>query len=102
MYEEKSNVKGDTNMSILLETPVKRTGLIPKSMHGEPKTSLILLSSAAIVMAVVLLMYVGILYTEGMMKGYSDCRDKIIGFEQNGLYSSPEQFKMALSYCDGK
>jgi len=102
MYEEKSNPMGGPNMSILLEAPVKRTGLITKSMHVQPKTSLILLSSAAIVMAVVLLMYVGILYTEGIMKGYSDCRDKIIGFEQNGLYSSPEQFKLALSYCDGK
>ena len=102
MYEEKSNVKGDTNMSILLETPVKRTGLITKSIHGEPKTSLILLISAAVVIAAILLMYVGILYTEGTMKGYSDCRDKIIGFEHNGLYSSPEQFKLALSYCDGK
>ena len=100
MYEEKSNANGGTNMSIILEAPVKKTDL--KSMHGEPKTSLILLSSAAIVMAVLLLMYVGILYTEGMMKGYSDCRDKIIGFEQNGLYTSTEQFKLALSYCDGK
>lgn len=102
MYEEKSKSNGGTNMSILLEAPVKRTGLITKSIPGKPKTSLILLISAAIVMAVVLLMYVGILYTEGTMKGYSDCRDKIIGFEHNGLYSSSEQFKLALSYCDGK
>ena len=102
MYEEKSKSNGGTNMSILLEAPVKRAGLITKSIHGEPKTSLILLISAAVVMAVILLMYNGILYTEGTMKGYSDCRDKIIGFEQNGLYSSPEQFKLSLSYCDGK
>jgi len=102
MYEEKSKSNGGTNMSILLEAPVKRMGIITKSIPGEPKTSLILLISAAIVMAVVLLMYVGILYTEGTMKAYSDCRDKIIGFEHNGLYSSPEQFKLALSYCDGK
>jgi len=102
MYEEKSKSNGGTNMSILLEAPVKRMGIITKSIPGEPKTSLILLISAAIVMAVVLLMYVGILYTEGTMKGYSDCRDKIIGFEQNSVYSSSEQFKLALSYCDGK
>jgi hypothetical protein len=89
-------------MSILLQAPVKRTGLITKSIHDEPKTSLIVLISAAVVIAAILLMYVGILYTEGAMKGYSDCRDKIIGFEHNGLYSSPEQFKLALSYCDGK
>jgi hypothetical protein len=102
MYEEKSKSNGGTNMSILLEAPVKRMGIITKSIPGEPKTSLILLISAAIVMAVVLLMYVGILYTEGTMKAYSDCRDKIIGFEQNSVYSSSEQFKLALSYCDGK
>lgn len=88
-------------MSILLEAPVKRTSVLTKSTHGGPKTSSIVLISAAIVMAVVLLMYVGILYTEGTMKGYSDCRDKIIGFEQNGMYNSPEQFKIALSSCEG-
>jgi len=102
MYEEKSKSNGGTNMSILLQAPVKRTGLITKSIHGEPKTSLILLISAAVVIAAILLMYVGILYTEGTMKGYSDCRDKIIGFEHNGLYGSSEQFKQALSHCDGK
>ena len=44
-------------------------------------------------------MYVGILFTEGSMKSYSACREKIIGYEQRGLYTSPEQFKLALSYC---
>ena len=83
MYEEKSNANGGTNMSIILEAPVKKTGLITKSMHGEPKTSLILLSSAAIVMAVLLLMYVGILYTEGMMKGYSDYKQSRFEYSVN-------------------
>ena len=44
-------------------------------------------------------MYVGILFTEGAMKSYSACKEKIVGFEQTGLYTSPEQFKLALSYC---
>ncbi|HEY9492286.1 MAG TPA: hypothetical protein VIP56_09895, partial [Nitrososphaeraceae archaeon] len=58
-----------------------------------------LLISVAIILSVVLLMYAGILFTEGSMKFYSTCREKIIGFEQRGLYTSPEQFKLALSYC---
>lgn len=89
-------------MSTLLYPPLKKTHLVTKSVGAGPKTSFIVLISAAIIMAVVLLMYVGIMYTEGMMKGYSDCRDKIIGFEQKGLYNSPEQFKLALSSCEGK
>jgi hypothetical protein len=50
-------------------------------------------------LSVVLLMYVGILFTEGSIKSYSACREKIIGYEQRGLYTSPEQFKVALSNC---
>ena len=89
-------------MSILLEAPIKKTGLITKSKHVGPKTSSILLVSAAIFIAVVLLMYVGIAFTEGTMKGYSECRDKIVGFAQKGMYGNPDQFKLALSYCDPK
>jgi hypothetical protein len=37
-----------------------------------------------------------------MIGEYSSCRDKITGFGQNGMYSSPEQFKLALTYCEGK
>lgn len=89
-------------MSILLEAPVKKTGLITESKHDGPKTSSILLMSAAIFIGVVLLMYAGIAYTEGTIKGYSECRNKIIGFEQHGMYGSPEQFKLALTYCESK
>jgi hypothetical protein len=89
-------------MSILLKAPIKKTGLITKSKHVGPKTSSILLVSAAILIAVVLLMYAGIAFTEGSIKGYSECRDKIVGFEQKGIYGSPDQFKLALSYCDSK
>jgi len=48
------------------------------------------------------LVFVGLTYTDGVTGEYSTCRDKIIGFEQHGMYSSPEQFKSALSYCSGK
>ena len=87
-------------MSIILVTPLLRTKEITKSKHGEPKTSSILLISVAIIMTIILLMYAGISYTEEMMKQYSTCRDKIIGFEQRGIYPSLGEFRLALSFCD--
>jgi hypothetical protein len=87
-------------LSIILSTPLLRTKEITKSKHGEPKTSSILLISVAIMMAIILLMYGGISYTEGTMKQYSMCRDKIVGYEQHGMYASSEEFKLALSFCD--
>jgi hypothetical protein len=89
-------------MSILLDVPTPRTNLIAKTKHYESKTYSILLISAAISIALVLLVFVGLTYTDGMIGEYSACRDKIIGFEQHGMYGSPEQFKLALTYCEGK
>jgi hypothetical protein len=89
-------------MSILLDVPIPRTNLNAKTKHSESKTSSILLISAAISIALVLLVFVGLTYTDGMIGEYSACRDKIIGFEQHGMYGSPEQFKLALTYCEGK
>jgi hypothetical protein len=89
-------------MSIILDTPLLKPTEITKSKHGEPKTSAILLMSVVIIMAIILLMYAGISYTEGMMKQYSTCRDKIVGYEQRGIYTSPEEFRLALSFCDSK
>ena len=85
-------------MSIILDTPLLRTKEITKSKRGEPKTSSILLISAAIIMAIILLTYAGMSYTEGM-KQHTTCRDKIIGFEQRGMYPSPGEFRLALSFC---
>jgi hypothetical protein len=87
-------------MSVILDTLFLRTKETTKSKHGELKTSSILLISTAITMAIILLMSAGISYTEGTMKQYSACRDKIIGFEERGIYASPEQFTLALSFCD--
>ena len=89
-------------MSIILDTPLLRTKEITKSKHGEPKTSSILLISVAITMVIILLMYAGLSYTEGMMKQYSACRDKIVGFEQRGMYPNPGDFRLALSFCESK
>ena len=86
-------------MSILLYAarPVEKLEI--RTKPAEPRTSSILLISVAIILSVVLLMYVGILFTEGSMKSYFACREKIIGYEQRGIYTSTEQFKLALSYC---
>ncbi|MGI0032663.1 MAG: hypothetical protein ACRD97_05255 [Nitrososphaeraceae archaeon] len=87
-------------MSIILDSLLFRTKEITKSKHGEPKTSSISLISVAIMMAIILLMYGGISYTEGTMKQYSMCRDKIVGYGEHGMYPSAEEFKLALSFCD--
>jgi RsiW-degrading membrane proteinase PrsW (M82 family) len=87
-------------LSVILDTLLLKTKETTKSKHGEPKTSFILLISAAITMAIILLMYAGIYYTEGMMKQYSTCKDKIVGYEQDGMYPSPAEFSLALSFCD--
>jgi hypothetical protein len=87
-------------MSVILDTLLLRTKEITKSKHAEPKTSTILLLSVALIMSIMLLMIAGISYTEAAMKEYSACRDKIIGFEQRGVYTSLEEFRLALSFCD--
>jgi hypothetical protein len=89
-------------LSIILDTLLLKTKETTKSKHGEPKTSSILLISAAITMTIILLMYAGMYYTEGTMKQYSTCRDKIVGYEKDGTYPSPEEFRLALSFCDSK
>ena len=88
-------------MSILLDVPIPRTNLIAKTKNYESKTYSILLISAAISIALVLLVFVGLTYTDWMTGPLSACREKIIGFEQHGMYGSPEQFKLALTYCEG-
>ena len=84
-------------MSILLHA--KRPVDLETKTKSEPKTSSILLISVAIMLSIVLLMYVGILFTESSMGAYSTCREKMIGYSEQGMYSSAEQFKLALSNC---
>jgi hypothetical protein len=89
-------------LSVILDTLLLRTKETRKSKHGEPKTLSILLISSAVTMAIILLMYAGIYYTEGTMKQDSTCRDRIVGFEQRGVYPSSEEFRLALSFCESK
>jgi hypothetical protein len=82
-------------MSILWHVPK----LVVKSKHVEPTTTSILLISVAIFLAIILVTHMGVVFTENTIKKDSTCRDKIVGFEERGMYSSPEQFELALSYC---
>jgi len=85
-------------MSILLHVsaPVKK--LVAKSKHIEPTTFSILLISVALFLAFTLLMSIGVLFPNTMNQ-YNTCRNKIVGYEQSGIYTNSEQFKQALSYC---
>ena len=98
-YELEGNWTGGEKMSILLHAPKR---LVTEPKHREPTTSSIVLVSVAIFVGIIILMYAGLMYTETTIKQYSDCRNKIVGFEQHGMYANSDQFKLALSYCDTK
>ena len=89
-------------MSNILDNPILRPHEITESKLKEPNSSSILLISLAVSTAIISLLYAGIWYSESIVKQYSACRDKIIGSEQRGFYESPEQFRLALSFCDTK
>ena len=86
-------------MSILLHAPKK---LVTEPKHSEPTTTPIVLVSVVIFVGIIILMYSGLMYTETTMKQYSDCRNKIVKFEQSGMYVNSDQFKLALSYCNAR
>jgi hypothetical protein len=85
-------------MSILLHVPALVKKLVAKSKHVEGTTSSILLISVALFLAFALLINIGVLLPN-TMKQYNTCRDKVVGFEQSGIYTNSEQFKLSLSYC---
>jgi len=85
-------------MSILLHVPTPVKKLVAKSKHIEPTTSSILLISVALFLAFVLLTSIGVLFPNTMNQ-YNTCRNKMVGYEQSGIYTNSEQFKLALSYC---
>jgi|SRR6476619_7120403 hypothetical protein len=64
----------------------------------------VIMAASSIFLGIVLItMLMGpliITSTSGLtMDDISDCRKKIIESEQMGYYSSPEQFRLAESYC---
>jgi hypothetical protein len=97
LHEPEGNQDGGGKMSILLHVPSPVKKLVAKSKHVEPSTSSILLISAALFIAFIFVVNIGVLLPENMMN--SACRDKIVGFEQRGMYTNSDEFKLALSYC---
>ena len=89
---------GGEKMSILLHVPAPVKKLVAKSKHIEPTTSSILLISVALFLAFTLLMSIGVLFPNTMNQ-YNTCRNKVVGYEQSGIYTNSEQFKLAVSYC---
>jgi len=85
-------------MSILLHVPAPVKKLVAKSKHVEPTTSSILLISAALFIAFIFVVNIGVLLPNTMNQ-YNTCRDKIVGYEQSGIYTNSEQFKLAMFYC---
>ena len=85
-------------MSILLHVPTPVKKLVAKSKHVEPTTFSILLISVALFLAFTLLMSIGVLFPNTMNQ-YNTCRNKVVGYEQSGIYTNSEQFKLAVSYC---
>jgi len=85
-------------MSILLHIPAPVKKLVAKSKHVEPTTCSILLISIALFLAFVLLISIGVLFPITMNQ-YNTCKNKIVGYEQSGIYTNSEQFKLAMSYC---
>ena len=64
----------------------------------------VIMATSSILLGIVLItMLMGpvtITSTSGLtMDDISDCRKKIIESEQMGYYSSPDQFRLAESYC---
>jgi hypothetical protein len=85
-------------MSILLHVPAPVKKLVAKSKHVEPTTSSILLISAALFIAFIFVVNIGVLLPNTMNQ-YNTCRDKIVGYQQSGIYTNSEQFKLAMTYC---
>jgi hypothetical protein len=85
-------------MSILLHVPAPVKKLVAKSKHVEPSTSSILIMSAALFIAFIFVVNIGVLLPNTMNQ-YNTCRDKIVGYEQSGIYTNSEQFKLAMTYC---
>jgi hypothetical protein len=98
LHESEGNQNGGGKMSILLHVPAPVKKLVTKSKHVEPTTtSTILLISVALFIAFIFVVNIGVLLSENIMN--SACRDKIVGFEQRGMYANSDEFKLALSYC---
>jgi hypothetical protein len=84
---------------------------ISETSTSKPRTTsslrrdyfVIMVTSSIFLGTVLITMLMGpviITFTSGLtMDDISDCRKKVIESEQMGYYSSPDQFRLAESYC---
>lgn len=87
-------------MSFLLHAPKK---LVVEPKHAEPPTTVsIVLLSVAIFLGIILVTHMAYMLMESSVNVNPGCKDKIMGFSQHGMYTNPDQFKLALSYCDAR
>lgn len=75
-----------------------------RTTHSQRRDYFVIMTISSILLGTVLItMLMGpviITSTSGLtMDDISDCRKKIIESEQMGYYSSPDQFRLAESYC---
>lgn len=75
-----------------------------RTTHSQRRDYFVIMAISSILLGTVLItMLMGpviITSTSGLtMDDISDCRKKIIESEQMGYYSSPDQFRLAESYC---
>ena len=84
--------------------PQPRTTLKPRTRPSLRHDYFVVMAASSVFLGIVLiLMLVSpamITSSSGLgMDDISACRQKIIGSEQMGYYSSPDQFRLAESYC---
>ena len=83
---------------------ISETTTKAKRTRSKRQDCFVILATSIILFGIVLItMLMGpaiIASTSGLtMDDISDCRKKIIESEQMGYYSSPDQFRLAESYC---
>jgi hypothetical protein len=85
-------------MSILWHVPKSFVKTEAKT-HAESESVSIVLAAIALFLGIILVTSMVYTFTESSMKISTTCRDKIAGFEQRGMNTSSEQFKLVISYC---
>jgi hypothetical protein len=76
----------------------------PRTKPSQKRDYFVIMATSGIFLGIVLItMLMGpviITSTSGLtMDAISDCRKNVIESEQMGYYSSPDQFRLAESYC---
>ncbi len=83
---------------------ISETTSKPRTTPSPRRDYFVIMATSSIFLGIVLItmLMVPIMITSSSgltMQDISDCRKKIIESEQMGYYSSPDQFRLAESYC---